>query len=98
MLGWYWPPNPERGIQTPAPHRDVPGDDLIVSPSASDAPPADCCIARATYDVALPPTGSRLGAARLLLCTHHYRKCATALRRTGADVYSIDGHLVAGPG
>jgi hypothetical protein len=97
-LGWYWLPNPEEGTEKPATHRDVPGDDLIQSPPATAAPPADCCIAQATYHVVLPPKGSRPRAAHLMLCAHHYRKCARGFRQSGAAVYSIDGHLVASPG
>jgi hypothetical protein len=97
MLGWYWLPNPEKGIEKPATHRDVPGDDLIESPPASDGPPADCCIARAAYHVVLRPNGSLPRAAHLMLCAHHYRNCVGALRRSGAAVYSTDGHLVASP-
>ena len=97
MLGWYWLPDPENRIEQPAAHRDVPGDDLIVNSSSSDRPSADCCIARATYHVVLPPSGSRPRAAHLMLCANHYRKCAGALCQSGADVYSADGHLVAGP-
>jgi hypothetical protein len=98
MPGWYWLPNPEKGVEKAASYPDVPGDDLIVSPSASDAPPADCCIAQATYHVVLPPNSSMPRAGHLMLCTHHYRKCASALCRSGADVFTTDGHLVAGPG
>ena len=98
MLGWYWAPNPEKGTEKPATHRDTPGDDLIESPPTCAGLSADCCIAQAKYDVVLPPKGSMPRTGHLMLCYHHYWICASGLRRSGAAVYTIDGHLVAGPG
>ena len=96
MLGWYWAPNPEHRITKLAPRQDKPGDVLIESPPAAELS-ADCCIARAKYHVVLPAKASLPHGGHLMLCSHHYRHCASRLRRSGATVFATDGHLVAGP-
>jgi len=96
MLGWYWAPNPKDSITKPGAGQDKPGDDLIETAAAAE-PSADCCIARAKYHVVLPAKASMPHGGDLMLCSHHYRNCASGLHRSGAAIYTIDGRLVAGP-
>jgi hypothetical protein len=56
---------------------------------------ADCCIARGAYRVVLAPRESRPRQSDLVLCRHHYRVSADALRHSDASVYDASGRLVS---
>lgn len=67
-----------------------PLDDAIGS-QAAVAGPADCCLARATVAVTLPPTQARPRPAGLMLCGHHYRVSRAALAAVHAEVRVLSG-------
>ena len=54
---------------------------------------ADCCSARAGYQVVLPATSARPEPAELLLCGHHRRASEAALDAKGAIVFELDSVL-----
>lgn len=57
---------------------------------------ACCCPARPVVMVILPATATRPFPADLLLCGHHFRVNARALRAAGALAYDATGALVTG--
>ena len=67
-----------------------PLDDAIPSRGTA-AGPADCCLARATVRVTMPPTQARPHPAELMLCGHHYRVSRVALAAVHAEVRALPG-------
>ena len=53
-----------------------------------------CCPAEPVGQVILVPTGDRAQEPDLLLCAHHLRRSARALRERGAVVYGRDGNVL----
>ena len=52
---------------------------------------ADCCLARATVRVTMPPSQARPHQADLMLCGHHYRASRAALAAVHAEVRALPG-------
>jgi hypothetical protein len=80
----------------PPPLRKSP---LPACPPLDDAIPArealvgsaDCCLAKATVRVTMPPTAARPHQSDLLLCGHHYRVSRPALAAANAVVRTLPG-------
>jgi hypothetical protein len=67
-----------------------PLDDAIPAREASSGP-ADCCLAKATVRVTMPPTQARPHKTDLALCGHHFRASRTALAAAHAEVQALPG-------
>ena len=67
-----------------------PLDDAIPSRVAL-ADHADCCLARPTVRVTMPPTQARPRPADLMLCGHHFRVSRAALAAVHAEVRALPG-------
>jgi 5-methylcytosine-specific restriction endonuclease McrA len=52
---------------------------------------ADCCLARPTVRVTMPPTQARPRPADLMLCGHHFRVSRAALAVVHAEVRALPG-------
>ncbi len=81
-------------FQPPSVSNDHPArralDDAIPS-RVAPVDPADCCLARATVRVIMPPTPARPRETDLLLCGHHYRVSRAALASARAEVRALPG-------
>jgi hypothetical protein len=70
---------------------DPVGDQVDWRASLRRADHACCCPAQPSVVVILPPAPGRPHPVDLLLCRHHYRRCARALAAAGAAVLGTDG-------
>jgi hypothetical protein len=94
LLGVLWPRS-SLPTDTTA-RRGVPrvGEPRLLHPPITPDARSCCCPAAPVAQVVTSPAGARNLEVDILLCAHHLRRSAAALRRLGAVVYDHRGDVV----